>query len=48
MLRVATLALQEDQADNTYCRHIEVGDGLQMMIVDKEGVHEIYVPLKKD
>ncbi|KAI9755135.1 MAG: hypothetical protein M4579_004401 [Chaenotheca gracillima] len=29
-------------------RHIEVGDGLQMMIIKKEGIEEIYTPLKKD
>ena len=29
-------------------RHIEVGDGLQMMIITKEGVKEVYRPLKKD
>ncbi|KAI9814113.1 MAG: Proteasome subunit beta type-6 [Thelocarpon impressellum] len=29
-------------------RHIEVGDGLQMMVVTKAGVEEIYSPLKRD
>lgn len=29
-------------------RHIEVGDGLQMLIVSKSGVEEVYIPLKKD
>ena len=29
-------------------RHIEVGDGLQMMIITKDGIEEIYEPLKKD
>lgn len=29
-------------------RHIEVGDGLQMMVVDKDGIHETLLPLKKD
>jgi 20S proteasome subunit beta 6 len=29
-------------------RHIEVGDGLQMMIVTKEGIEEKFIPLKKD
>lgn len=29
-------------------RHIEVGDGLQMMIITKEGVQEIFEPLKRD
>ena len=29
-------------------RHIEVGDGLQMMVITKDGIEEIYRPLKKD
>ncbi|GKZ36998.1 proteasome subunit beta type-6 [Aspergillus brasiliensis] len=29
-------------------RHIEVGDGLQMMVITSSGVEEIYYPLKKD
>jgi 20S proteasome subunit beta 6 len=29
-------------------RHIEVGDGLQMMIITREGIEEVYHPLKKD
>ena len=29
-------------------RHIEVGDGLQMLIATKDGIEEIYEPLKKD
>ncbi|KAI4222411.1 MAG: hypothetical protein L6R36_006174 [Xanthoria steineri] len=29
-------------------RHIEVGDGLQMLVVTKNGIEEIYDPLKKD
>lgn len=29
-------------------RHIEVGDGLQMMVITKEGIEEMYSPLKKD
>lgn len=29
-------------------RHIEVGDGLQMMIITKDGIQETYTPLKKD
>jgi 20S proteasome subunit beta 6 len=29
-------------------RHIEVGDGLQMMIITKDGIQESYTPLKKD
>ena len=29
-------------------RHIEVGDGLQMLVVTKDGIEEVYHPLKKD
>lgn len=29
-------------------RHIEVGDGLQMMIITKDGIQESYDELKKD
>jgi 20S proteasome subunit beta 6 len=29
-------------------RHIEVGDGLQMMIITRDGVQETFTPLKKD
>lgn len=29
-------------------RHIEVGDGLQIMVITRDGVEEIYRPLKKD
>lgn len=29
-------------------RHIEVGDGLQMLVVTKDGIEEIFDPLKKD
>ncbi|EMD91149.1 hypothetical protein COCC4DRAFT_135861 [Bipolaris maydis ATCC 48331] len=29
-------------------RHIEVGDGLQMMIITKDGIAETYTPLKRD
>lgn len=29
-------------------RHIEAGDGLQMLVVTKDGIEDIYTPLKKD
>ena len=29
-------------------RHIEIGDGLQIMVLTKEGVREEFVPLKRD
>ncbi len=40
--------LVKDAFTSAVERHIEVGDGLQMMIVTKEGVKEIYSPLKRD
>ena len=29
-------------------RHIEVGDGLQLITIDKDGFHEEMIPLKQD
>ncbi len=29
-------------------RHIEVGDGLQMLVMTKNGIEELYHPLKRD
>ncbi|TKA22454.1 hypothetical protein B0A50_07997 [Salinomyces thailandicus] len=29
-------------------RHIEVGDGLQMMVITNEGIEEVVLPLKRD
>lgn len=29
-------------------RHIEVGDGLQMILITREGIKEMYMPLKRD
>lgn len=29
-------------------RHIEVGDGLQMLVITKDGIEEKYFPLKRD
>ncbi|KAL9052174.1 MAG: hypothetical protein Q9162_005569 [Coniocarpon cinnabarinum] len=40
--------LIEDVFSGAVERHIEVGDGLQMMIVTKEGIKEVYRPLKQD
>ncbi|KAI9670405.1 MAG: Proteasome subunit beta type-6 [Caeruleum heppii] len=41
-------ALVRDAFTSAVERHIEVGDGLQMMIITKDGIEEIYSPLKKD
>jgi len=40
--------LVKDAFDAAVERHIEVGDGLQMMIVTKDGIQESILPLKKD
>ncbi|EHA58270.1 hypothetical protein MCOR27_007971 [Pyricularia oryzae] len=40
--------LVKDAFDGAVERHIEVGDGLQMMIITKDGIEEVIMPLKKD
>ncbi|POS86985.1 proteasome component C5 [Erysiphe pulchra] len=40
--------LVKDAFDSAVERHIEVGDGLQIMIITKDGIQEIYKELKKD
>lgn len=40
--------LVKDAFDSAVERHIEVGDGLQMMIITKDGIKEVFKPLKKD
>jgi 20S proteasome subunit beta 6 len=40
--------LVKDAFDSAVERHIEVGDGLQMMVITKDGIEEIYKPLKRD
>ncbi len=46
--RQAVEQLVRDAFTSATERHIEVGDGLQMLIVTKEGIEEIYHPLKRD
>ncbi|KAK4951063.1 hypothetical protein LTR28_006971 [Elasticomyces elasticus] len=41
-------SLVQDAFSSAVERHIEVGDGLQMMIITKDGVEERLVPLKQD
>jgi 20S proteasome subunit beta 6 len=41
-------ALVRDAFTSAVERHIEVGDGLQMMIITKEGIEEVFEPLKRD
>ena len=40
--------LVRDAFSSAVERHIEVGDGLQMLVVTKDGIEEIFDPLKKD
>lgn len=40
--------LVKDAFDGAVERHIEVGDGLQMMVITQTGIEEIYMPLKRD
>ncbi|KAF1355460.1 proteasome subunit beta type-1 precursor [Delphinella strobiligena] len=40
--------LVKDAFTSAVERHIEVGDGLQTMIITKDGIQETYVDLKKD
>lgn len=40
--------LVKDAFDGAVERHIEVGDGLQMMVITKDGIEEVTLPLKKD
>lgn len=40
--------LVKNAFDNATERHIEVGDGLQLLILTKEGIQEIFIPLRKD
>ncbi|KAF2456703.1 nucleophile aminohydrolase [Lineolata rhizophorae] len=40
--------LVQDAFTSAVERHIEVGDGLQMMIITRDGIEEVYRDLKKD
>lgn len=42
------VGLVKDAFTSATERHIEVGDGLQMLIIKKDGIHESYTPLKRD
>ncbi|PGH34425.1 20S proteasome subunit beta 6 [[Emmonsia] crescens] len=46
--RDVALQLVNDAFTSAVERHIEVGDGLQVMVITREGIQEIYHPLKKD
>ncbi|KAG9236112.1 putative proteasome component C5 [Amylocarpus encephaloides] len=45
---VVVEALVKDAFDSAVERHIEVGDGLSMMLITKNGIEEKFLPLKKD
>lgn len=42
------VGLVKDAFTSATERHIEVGDGLQMLLITKDGIKEIYTPLKRD
>jgi 20S proteasome subunit beta 6 len=42
------VALVKDAFTSATERHIEVGDGLQMLIIKADGIKEIFMPLKRD
>ncbi|KAK2750253.1 Proteasome subunit beta type-6 [Onygenales sp. PD_40] len=42
------LQLVRDAFTSAVERHIEVGDGLQTMVITADGIQEIYTPLKRD
>ena len=46
--REEVLQLVRDAFTSAVERHIEVGDGLQVMIITKDGIEEVYHDLKKD
>ncbi|ETS86505.1 Proteasome component C5 [Pestalotiopsis fici W106-1] len=48
LLREEVEVLVKDAFDSAVERHIEVGDGLQMVIITKDGIEEKILPLKRD
>lgn len=46
--RDTVVALVKDAFTSATERHIEVGDGLQMLVITKDGVEELFTPLKRD
>ncbi|KAI9373333.1 nucleophile aminohydrolase [Aspergillus egyptiacus] len=48
MPRETVEQLVRDAFTSAVERHIEVGDGLQMLVITAKGIEEIYHPLKKD
>lgn len=46
--RETVVALVKDAFTSATERHIEVGDGLQMLIITRDGIEETFTPLKRD
>ena len=46
--RDTVIDLIKDAFDNATERHIEVGDGLQLMLLTKDRIREVFAPLKRD
>lgn len=46
--RIEVEKIVKDAFTSAVERHIEVGDGLQMMVITKDGIEEIFTPLKQD
>ena len=46
--REQVVQIVKDAFTSAVERHIEVGDGLQMMVITSEGVEETFEPLKED
>ena len=46
--RDTAVALVKDAFTSATERHIEVGDGLQTLVITKDGVEELFTPLKRD
>ena len=46
--RETVVGLVKDAFTSATERHIEVGDGLQMLVITKDGIEESFTPLKRD
>jgi 20S proteasome subunit beta 6 len=46
--RETVVKLVKDAFTSAAERHIEVGDGLQMLVITKGGIEELFTPLKRD
>lgn len=48
LAKETAVQLVRDAFTSAVERHIEVGDGLQMMVITKDGIQEVLTPLKED